>query len=232
MTGRTLAPLRSLFGGRRLSSAGCLCLLLVLLVPRLAGELIFEQTEIEHTATFEESEFVAQFPFRVEGSREVEIREVQSSCGCTVPSLPKQVYAPGESGVVSAVFTYGSRVGKQHKTISVETDAGTQELLLEVSIPVKWEASTRSLFWSAGEARTPKRLEIDFFYATPVTCQGLADPSESFALTNLRVSTDGAAIRADFKPLTAEPTGIHRLELTVTGANGETFTIPIYLRAL
>ena len=41
-----------------------------------------------------------EFRFRNDSDRPVRIRGVKSSCGCTVVKPEKDVYAPGESGVL------------------------------------------------------------------------------------------------------------------------------------
>ncbi len=57
--------------------------------------------------------------FRVEGAVPVEIRDVETSCGCTVPSLKKRKYAPGDTGRIA--FTINTRGFRGHirKAITV-----------------------------------------------------------------------------------------------------------------
>ena len=88
-----------------------------------AGALRWEQTEISIQAPMLAETVEATFAFSNTGSTPVTIEDVHSTCGCTVPTLDKRTYAPGESGTIRAVFTLGDRVGLQEKLISVRTAA-------------------------------------------------------------------------------------------------------------
>jgi hypothetical protein len=194
--------------------------------------LEFKTRQVQHKAAFAESAFEATFEFVVTGDQPVTIRNLRSTCGCTVPSLSQETYAPGETDAVRAIFTYGSRTGSQHKTIFVETSEGTIELRLTVEIPVKWEANTRSLFWSQGEPRTAKELTVKFHYDLPVELTEIAHLQDAFELISTETDPDGSAINFEIAPKGTFATGIHRAEIAVRTAGGEEIKIPLYLRAL
>ena len=84
--------------------------------------LTWESTSISHEAAPQDGEYKAGYSFTNESDQVVTIESVRSSCGCTVPELKKRDYAPGESGTIEAVFSFGTRTGLQRKTISVVTD--------------------------------------------------------------------------------------------------------------
>lgn len=216
-----------------IATPAVLCLLAAVLGSGLqAAGLIFETPLISHEADFEETSFEAEFSFVVEGVDPVHINSLKSSCGCTVPSLPKNDYAPGETGIVHATFTYGSRTGLQRKAISVNTDQGIIELMLEVRIPGKWDSNTRSIFWGANEAREPKELVINFHFDPPVAFEGLSDTLGAFSVSSLEMRQDGKELALQFVPNGTEPTGIHRTEVIVKTAGGHEIRVPVYLRAL
>ena len=55
-----------------------------------------------------------------------------------MPSLSKKVYAPGESGVITASFNPSRRNGYQNKKITVEfADADTKNMQLTLAADVK-----------------------------------------------------------------------------------------------
>ena len=125
--------------------------------------LTWEKTTITHEASATETEFSAVFPFTNEGDQTVTIESVRSSCGCTVPELEKREYAPGESGEITAVFTFGTRTGAQRKTVSVitnEPDIDRQNLVLEVNIPVLIEVRPFFVFWGKGDDVSTKSIEM------------------------------------------------------------------------
>lgn len=115
--------------------------------------LEWESTRLDLPAKVGQEEIVGVFKFENTGETPVEILTTRSSCGCTVPELTKNVYAPGESGEIKAVFTVGSRVGPQRKTITVTTDAPDQRvtrLILSTKIPEIATIRPKMLLWRNG----------------------------------------------------------------------------------
>src|SRR5262249_11304464 len=49
--------------------------------------------------------------------------DTKGSCGCTVPTLEKKDYAPGEGGVIKVTYTPHGRRGKQQPTVTVTSNA-------------------------------------------------------------------------------------------------------------
>jgi hypothetical protein len=56
------------------------------------------------------------------GKRELFIRNVRSSCGCTAVSPSKNVIAPGETAPIKVVFDSTGKKGRQSKTVTVITN--------------------------------------------------------------------------------------------------------------
>src|SRR5262245_4013384 len=115
-----------------------LCLTLLALTagaPLTQATLKFEEIKIEHTATAEETSFTGTYKFENTGQTDVTIKKVSTSCGCTSADLKKKEYKAGEKGTLDVTFKYDDRQGFQMKTITVETNEGTQSLTLEVEIP-------------------------------------------------------------------------------------------------
>lgn len=56
------------------------------------------------------------------GKRELAIRNIRSSCGCTAVSPSKNVVAPGETVPVKVVFDSTGKKGRQSKTVTVITN--------------------------------------------------------------------------------------------------------------
>lgn len=120
-----------------MAKAFCGALFLGLLSSAQA-QLTWEQTQIELHPKIGEAEVVAQFKYENKTDKTINIKNVRSSCGCTVASLKKNDVAPGEKGEVTATFKIGGRTGAQQKSVTVETDDATQpitNLLLKAVIP-------------------------------------------------------------------------------------------------
>lgn len=162
-------------------------LFLCLTVPFLAnGDLQFESSRIVHDATFDETEYTATFVFTNKGDKTVTLKDVQSSCGCTTALPSKQVFAPGESGEISATFDYGEREGKQMKSIRVETDQEENPrivLNLEVNIPLVMEVSPTVVMWnrSADEKFSAKEVVIKSHFNEPVEITEVIGSSDLFS---------------------------------------------------
>lgn len=61
------------------------------------------------------------FEFTNTGDAPLIIKEVQSTCGCTIPTKPKEPIMPGKTGKIEV--KYNMSPGPIRKTITVETNA-------------------------------------------------------------------------------------------------------------
>ena len=130
----------------------------------LASPLEFEATTLEHEAEFGEEAFVGTYRFVNNTSETVTIANVRSSCGCTVPELDKMSYAPGESGYINAIFTYGSRTGRQVKTVTVRFDEPASETVLlrmQVNIPQVLIIRPQVAMWRMGDEPTVRSMMVE-----------------------------------------------------------------------
>jgi len=56
------------------------------------------------------------------GKSDLIITKAKASCGCTVPTWPKEAIAPGESAGVKVKFNTSGKPNKQSKTITLTTN--------------------------------------------------------------------------------------------------------------
>lgn len=59
------------------------------------------------------------FKFKNTGESDLIISSAVGSCGCTVPSYPKEPVKPGDEGEINVVFDSNGKQGAQHKRITV-----------------------------------------------------------------------------------------------------------------
>ncbi len=59
------------------------------------------------------------FSFTNTGSVPLLITDARSTCGCTVPSYPKEPVAPGGSGTVGVSFNTTHKYGRQRKPVTL-----------------------------------------------------------------------------------------------------------------
>lgn len=78
-----------------------------------------------------------EFRFTNTGNSPLIITNVQASCGCTTPEYSKNPIAPGEKGMVKVVFNSAGQPGKQHKIVTVASNALSANTLLHLRGEVK-----------------------------------------------------------------------------------------------
>ena len=80
------------------------------------------------------------FKFTNTGEGDLIITSAKGSCGCTVPSYPKEPIAPGAEGVIDVVFNSDGKSGQQNKkvTLVANTVPNTKVLAINglVEVPV------------------------------------------------------------------------------------------------
>jgi len=75
------------------------------------------------------------FKFSNTGNKDLLITNASSTCGCTVPSYPKEAIAPGESGVITVAFTRSSP-GFAEKHVTISTNCEKRDVKLTVKANV------------------------------------------------------------------------------------------------
>ncbi|MEO4005157.1 MULTISPECIES: DUF1573 domain-containing protein [unclassified Flavobacterium] len=86
---------------------------------------------------------IRSFEFKNTGDAPLIITNVQSTCGCTVPSKPTEPIMPGKTGKIDV--KYNMNPGKISKTITVESNAvnyegGKVALRIKGEVVVKQES--------------------------------------------------------------------------------------------
>jgi hypothetical protein len=59
------------------------------------------------------------FKFTNVGASELVISDARGSCGCTIPSFPKEPIAAGETGEIEVQFNSKNKAGANQKTVSI-----------------------------------------------------------------------------------------------------------------
>jgi len=77
-----------------------------------------------------------EFQFKNTGSGLLKIGRIKATCGCTVPTLAKKQYQPGERGVIKITYSGQSKPGSVAKNIYVNTD-DTENPKVKLTIKAK-----------------------------------------------------------------------------------------------
>ncbi len=73
-----------------------------------------------------------QFKFTNTGKEPLILSNVKASCGCTVPSWPKEPIPPGGSGVIDVKYTTMNRAHTINKSITVFSNASNNTVILRL----------------------------------------------------------------------------------------------------
>jgi len=87
--------------------------------------MVFENETIDYGTIAHNADGKREFVFTNNGNKPLIITNAVGSCGCTVPSTPKEPIAPGAKGVIGVKYAT-DRVGTFSKTVTVSSNAAGQ----------------------------------------------------------------------------------------------------------
>lgn len=100
-------------------------------------EMTFVDTKHDF-GTITEGEIVKHaFKFKNTGENPLLISKAQASCGCTVPSYPKEPIPPGGEGEIVVEFNSTNRPGVQNKNVLVYSNAREEAISIGFTVEVK-----------------------------------------------------------------------------------------------
>ena len=187
------------------------------------AQLTWEKTQINLTPKPGDTEAVAQFKYENKGNTPVVIKNVRSSCGCTVASLKKNDVAPGESGEVTATFKIGGRTGVQQKVVTVETDDPNQpmtNLVLQATIAQALEIQPSFVFWEKGEAVKAKKIVVKANKELGIKSIDVASSTQDFTAKVEKGSAPGEFV---ISVLPRNTDGLLAATLTIKPDSGQVF---------
>jgi len=95
-------------------------------VAKIEGAgMVFENETIDYGTIAHNADGNRQFVFVNNGTKPLIITNTQGSCGCTVPTTPKEPIAPGAKGIIGVKYAT-DRVGTFTKTVTVTSNAEGQ----------------------------------------------------------------------------------------------------------
>ena len=98
--------------------------------------MTFEQTTIDYGTIFQGAEPLRQFKFTNTGNEPLIIKDARGSCGCTVPTYPKEPVMPGESATIDVRYDT-QRIGQFSKTVTLTTNEAAESRTLTIQGDVK-----------------------------------------------------------------------------------------------
>ena len=96
------------------------------IAPKVEGAgMLFESEVIDYETIPHNADGNREFVFTNNGTKPLIITNTQGSCGCTVPTTPKEPIAPGAKGKIGVKYAT-DRVGPFTKTVTVTSNAEGQ----------------------------------------------------------------------------------------------------------
>lgn len=152
-----------------------------------AGALKFEKSTIDADLGIKDESIVQDFKFTNSSSEAIKIRSADAGCSCMEVTIAdgKLSYAPGESGVIRAVFDVGTFQGTVQKPIHIWLDGDPDEkpsasIMLRVHVPVIIAVEPKTLKWEVGEESATKTMDVKMNYEKPIHVTGISTSNENF----------------------------------------------------
>jgi hypothetical protein len=101
-----------------------------------APEISFESDVVDYGTIEHNADGNREFKFKNTGKEPLIITNAVGSCGCTVPTWPKEPIKPGATAVLKVKYAT-DRVGQFEKTITVTSNAKTASKVLKIKGTVK-----------------------------------------------------------------------------------------------
>jgi hypothetical protein len=106
--------------------------------------MTFDATTVDYGNIEKGAEPLRKFKFTNTGNEPLIIKTAKGSCGCTVPTYPKEPIMPGESNVIEVRYDT-QRVGAFTKTVTITTNEATETRMLTIKGDVKAPATQESV---------------------------------------------------------------------------------------
>jgi hypothetical protein len=105
-----------------------------------AADIKFNSLEIDYGTIEHNADGNREFKFKNVGKEPLIIANCQGSCGCTVPTWPKEPIMPGKSGIIKVKYAT-DRVGHFQKNVTVTSNAKVEKVVLTIKGDVKPDAN-------------------------------------------------------------------------------------------
>ena len=96
----------------------------------------FEATTVDYGVIEQGGEPYRTFTFTNTGTEPLVIKHAKGSCGCTVPTYPKEPIEPGTTGEIKVRYDT-NRIGKFNKRVTLTTNVGEEQVMLYIKGEVK-----------------------------------------------------------------------------------------------
>lgn len=101
-------------------------------VPVAMASMKFEEDSYDFGEISQGEKVEHNFTFTNTGEADLIISSAVGSCGCTVPSYPKEPISPGATGEIKVVFDSNGKKGAQHKRVTLVANTNPNKTMLAI----------------------------------------------------------------------------------------------------
>jgi hypothetical protein len=98
-----------------------------------APMIVFNEEEHNFGKITQGEKVSYSFVFKNTGGSDLVISSAQGSCGCTIPSFPKEAIKSGQEGKIDVVFDSSGKSGMVQKTVTLVTNCSPSTRVLTIS---------------------------------------------------------------------------------------------------
>lgn len=99
--------------------------------PAEGAKITFDNKVINYGKVEKGANGTRVFKFKNEGTEPLVLNSVRASCGCTTPKWTREPIAPGAEGEIQVKYDT-NRMGNFHKTVTVQSNATNQTVVLTI----------------------------------------------------------------------------------------------------
>ena len=96
-----------------------------------APTMTFDSEVVDYGTIEQGADGVREFKFTNNGKEPLIISNARGSCGCTVPTWPKEPIKPGESSVIKVKYDT-KRLGAINKSVTITSNASTPTKVVRI----------------------------------------------------------------------------------------------------
>ena len=94
--------------------------------PVNGSKIVFKESKFDFGDITQGDQVEHVFEFENAGNEPLILSNVQTTCGCTASSWPREPIAPGETASITVTFNSRGKIGVQNKVITVISNAVNQ----------------------------------------------------------------------------------------------------------
>ncbi|HAW51621.1 MAG TPA: hypothetical protein DCX54_04725 [Flavobacteriales bacterium] len=94
--------------------------------------IVFDEESYDFGEISQGEKVEHRFSFTNTGDADLIISSATGSCGCTVPSYPKEPVKPGGKSEITVVFASNGKKGAQHKRITIVANTNPNKTVIAI----------------------------------------------------------------------------------------------------